>query len=114
MDGQTNRVVVKVPDKTSRGFLRRQIATLEYAAAWQAARTEADEVSTPESLQRLMDAWTKTVDHILQFVVEPTDKSLAREWLLDASEDEIDKILAVIRGDDATPPLSTSPSSETG
>lgn len=102
-------IVVRVPDKSSPGFLRRQIATLEYAQAWQAARAEASEETTVESLQRLQTAWEKTIDHILQFVAEPQDRNAARAALLEASEDDIDRILASIRGDDAKVPLSTSP-----
>lgn len=103
-------IVVKVPDKSSPGFLRRQIKTLEYAQAWQAARTDASESQSAESLRVLQVAWEKTIDHILEFVVEPSDRTVARTALLDASEDEIDNILAAIRGDEAKVPLSTSPS----
>jgi phage/plasmid-associated DNA primase len=96
-------IVVKIPDKHAPGFIRRQITTLEYALAWRQATASNDD--SPETLRAMLDAWQKTVDHLLQFVVEPADRNAAREALLQASEEEINKILEALRGKEAKPPL---------
>jgi len=100
-------IVVKIPDKHTPGFIKRQITTLEYVLSWRQA-TENDD-NSPEALRTMINAWQKTVEHLLQFVVEPADRDAAREALLQASEEEINRILDAIRGKDAKPPLPSSP-----
>lgn len=95
------KLIIKVPDKTAPGFLRRQKRASEFGAA-----VQSDKLDT--------QAWDKMVEFLLDFVTEPTDRDAARELLWDASEELIDAALATIRGDDAQTPLSSTPTSTTG
>lgn len=101
-------IVIKVPDKKAPGFIKRQIATLDYAAAWRAAQDEDD--GSVESLMRIKKAWEQTIEHLLGFVEAPSDRSEARNALLEASEETIQGIIDLVRGKNADVPLVSTPS----
>lgn len=95
------KLVIKIPEKTAPGFLRRQKRAAEFGAAFQSEKLDPQ-------------AWDKLVEFLLDFVVDPTDRNAARELLWDAPQEQIDAALAAIRGDSAEVPLSSSPNSTTG
>jgi hypothetical protein len=84
-----HKLVLKVPKRTDRGYLKRQRTALNFSAKLDAM--EVDE---------------KVVDEIIEFclpyVIEPEDKDAAKEALEWASEDEIKELLAAISGSEDT------------
>lgn len=82
-----HKLVLKVPKKSDRGYLKRQRTALNFSA-------KLDSMEVDE----------KVVDEIIEFclpyVVEPEDKDAAKEALEWASEDEIKGLLAAISGSD--------------
>jgi hypothetical protein len=47
------------------------------------------------------------VDFLLPFVKNPEDRNLAREALLDASEDQFNELLGLVSGSDVNPTSET-------
>lgn len=82
-----HKLVLEVPKKSDRGYLKRQRTALNFSAKLDAM--EVDE---------------KVVDEIIEFclpyVIEPKDRDDAKEALEWASEDEIKGLLAAISGSD--------------
>jgi hypothetical protein len=82
-----HKLVLEVPKKSDRGYLKRQRTALNFSAKLDAM--EVDE---------------KVVDEIIEFclpyVIEPEDRDDAKEALEWASEDEIKGLLAAISGSD--------------
>lgn len=105
-----DEIKFKVPAKNEPGFLRRQLDSAQYSLAWKKVKqvNHGEEVSE-EHLTALVAAWDETVDYLLGFVVEPTDRARARELLLDQSEDVIDQLLDLASGKSSTVPLSNAP-----
>ena len=86
-DVVVHKLVLEVPKKSDRGYLKRQRTALNFSA-------KLDE----------MDIDEKVVDEIIEFclpyVTEPENKDDAREALEWASEDEIKELLSAISGSD--------------
>ena len=80
-----HKLVLKVPKKTDRGYLKRQRTALNFSR-------KLDDMEISE----------KVVDEIIEFclpyVIEPEDKDAARDALEWASEDEIKGLLEAISG----------------
>ncbi len=95
------KIVFQVPGKDAPGFLRRLKRSTELFQA----------VNVPDPAP---DAWDKYVEFLADFVIEPADRAEALEALWEASEEQLDALLAQIRGRRAEPPLASSPPSSTG
>lgn len=82
-----HKLVLEVPKKSDRGYLKRQRTALNFSGKLE--RMEIDE---------------KVVDEIIEFclpyVIKPEDKDAAKEALEWASEDEIKGLLKAISGSD--------------
>jgi hypothetical protein len=93
-------IKIKVPTPLEKGYLRRQRKALAFA------EIQADKPS-PEMVNAM-------VDFIVDFVVEPADKELARDAILDLSQKEFEEIMAAIRGEETTIPKANGEPSATG
>ncbi len=94
----TLRFVPPGPDAP--GFLRRARRALELAEGLKGSPTPA-----------LLDS---IIAFVLPFVTEPTDRDAAREALLDASQEDFQRLLgAVGGGGEDTRPTSAPPSATT-
>lgn len=83
-------IKIVVPTAQEKGYLRRQREALKFAQMMK------QETPTPETV----DAMT---DFICQFVTEPKDKSIAKEAILDLSQEEFEGIIAAIGGQNSLP-----------
>lgn len=97
---QPARLQFEIPGSEAPGFLRRQREAIKYREA----------LRTNPSVQTM----DEMVDFLLTFVVEPEDRSQARELLLDLSRDDYNRTLAAVNQEDSdflTPSLRTASSS---
>ena len=80
-----SELVVKLPDKSTPGYLRRLMKADEFR---EKMREQGQGAEFYESL----------FEFLLTFVIEPEDRDEAREILLDASKEQYMDLLAVING----------------
>ena len=78
------KLKIEVPGREAPGYFRRQRVAME-------VQKQLGE-RTPESVDSM-------VNYLLPFVKEPVDRKVATEALWDASQEQIDEILAAIRGE---------------
>ena len=79
-----SEIVIKLPDKTTPGYLRRQM--------------DADRFRQELGKNKGQEYWDTLVDFLLVFVIEPEDRQEARDLLLDATEEQYHQMLDVIHG----------------
>ncbi len=82
-------LTIKLPDKQTPGYLRRQMTADSFR---QKMRAETGQ-----------EFWDALIDFILVYVVEPQDRDEAREILLDANEEQYKEILDSINGKTGNP-----------
>jgi hypothetical protein len=84
-----HKLVLKVPKRKDRGYLKRQRTALNFSA-----KLDAMEIN-----EKVVD---EIIEFCLPYVIEPDDRDDAREALEWASEDEIKELLAAISGSEDT------------
>lgn len=89
-----SKINFKPPGKDTPGYLRRQRKVLEFKAKM---RNTAPGSMDAESIDDL-------VEFLSAFVIEPEDEAAKREALWDASEEQFDMLLNVVKGGNAEAP----------
>lgn len=95
-------IKIELPTRETKGYWRR----VKRASALRVSMVQG---MSPE----LCD---EVINFLLPFVIEPIDREEAREILLDASQDEFEKMMQAFHGggnDTAVPPPSATPSANT-
>ena len=90
-------IVVKLPDKTTPGYLRRLMVADGFREKMNVAGNRAE-------------FYESLIEFLLVYVIEPEDRNEARELLLEATEEQYRAMLAVIHGGGATNPTQAEPS----
>lgn len=87
-----SKIVFKIPDVESPGYLRRAIAAQEFL------QTMNDGQVSPEHYEKL-------IAFLLNFITEPDNEADKREALLDASEAQFRELMEAVMGKkNPTPP----------
>jgi hypothetical protein len=90
------RIILQRPGPEAPGFLRRQRAIMRFQHGLREIKRNdknTDYCPDPHLIDDL-------VDFLLPSVVEPADRTVARELLLDLSQVEYEDVLAAYGGDD--------------
>lgn len=91
-------IKIELPTRETKGYWRR----VKRASA---LRVEMANGMTPELCDNV-------IEFLLPFVIEPADRDEAREVLLDASQDDFEKMMKAFHGggnDTAVPPQNSTP-----
>lgn len=111
------KLVIAAPDRSSKGFLKRQrkaleIQNIQSRFAIQAARYREQGATLPDDFAENMSAAvTQLTNFILDYVVEPADRTLAAAAIEDLSELELQEVMQSI-AQGATPPSALPKTSE--
>lgn len=92
-DDEVKRLVFEPPDENTPGYLRRIIARDKFTRA----------INTGDIGE---DFYDNLIDFLLPFIVEPEDRTQAREALLDATEAQYRALLKAVNPEPENP---TSP-----
>jgi hypothetical protein len=92
---------VELPTKDSPGFLKRQRRVMKLAEFWESGRRD------PVFLDQL-------VDFFADYVVEPPTREAALDALWEASENQLEGLMALFRGNAPNPPETSSDASMSG
>lgn len=93
-ENATVELVIRPPDRKKKGFLKRQRRLLAFNERWEAAQ---------KSGQMTTELFDEMVDILLEMVVSPVDRTVAREALEDLSEDELNAVFQELKGEVETP-----------
>jgi hypothetical protein len=86
---ETNEIQFLVPSRDAPGFLRRQREAIRFS----------EELTKTPSIETM----DELIEFLLQFVTIPEDRDEAREALLDASQNQFQELLTVLKGSDENP-----------
>jgi hypothetical protein len=88
-----SQITFEKPSAKDPGYLRRTRSALEFLEGLKKDQS-------PQMVDRM-------IDFLLPFVKNPEDRNLAREALLDASEDQFNQLLAMVSGSAPNPTSET-------
>lgn len=97
MTEPTTTIRVQLPDRHAPGFIRRErqrIAFMQRIQQAQALLESGSGAPTIDALTQMDGVYTDLIEFLLPFVVEPADRDAARAALLDASQEQIDALMA--------------------